>query len=48
MLMSSRLLLGLEVVEEDVALLRLFTPVLDDNARAVDNLSGVTLTVKLA
>lgn len=43
-----RLLLGLEVVEEDGALLRLLTPVLDDNARAVDDLAGVTLTVNLA
>jgi hypothetical protein len=43
-----RLLLGLEVVEEDGALLRLLTPVLDDDARAVDDLAGVTLTVNLA
>ena len=43
-----RLLLGLEVVEEDGALLRLLTPVLDDNARAVDDLTGVTLTINLA
>jgi hypothetical protein len=43
-----RLLLGLEVVEEDAALLRLLTPVLDDDARAVDDLAGVTLTVDLA
>jgi hypothetical protein len=43
-----RLLLGLEVVEEDGALLRLLTPVLDDDARAVDDLAGVTLTVDLA
>jgi hypothetical protein len=42
------LLLSLEVVEEDRALLGLLTPVLDDNARAVDDLAGVTLTVKLA
>jgi hypothetical protein len=42
------LLLGLEVVEEDGALLGLLTPVLDNDARAVDNLAGVTLTVKLA
>jgi hypothetical protein len=45
---ETRLLLGLEVVEEDAALLRLLTPVLDDNARAVDDLTGVTLTVDLA
>jgi hypothetical protein len=41
-------LLGLEVVEEDGALLGLFTPVLDDDARAVDDLAGVALTVDLA
>jgi hypothetical protein len=45
---ATRLLLSLEVVEEDGALLRLLTPVLDDNARAVDDLAGVTLTVDLA
>lgn len=43
---SKRLLLGLEVVEEDGSLLRLLTPVLDDNARAVDDLAGVTLTIQ--
>lgn len=43
-----RLLLGLEVVEKDAALLGLLTPVADDNARAVDDLAGVTLTVNLA
>lgn len=42
------LLAVLEVVEEDAALLGLFTPVLDDNARAVNDLAGVTLTIKLA
>lgn len=47
-LSATRLLLGLEVVEEDGALLRLLTPVLDDNARAVDDLAGVTLAVDLA
>lgn len=45
---ATRLLLGLEVVEEDGALLRLLTPVLDDNARAVDDLAGVALAVDLA
>jgi hypothetical protein len=45
---ETRLLLGLEVVEEDAALLRLLTPVLDDNARAVDDLAGVALTIDLA
>jgi hypothetical protein len=43
-----RLLLGLEVVEEDAALLGFLTPVTDDDARAVDDLAGVTLTVDLA
>lgn len=42
------LLLGLEVVEEDAALLGFLTPVLDDDARAVDDLAGVALTVELA
>ena len=45
---EARLLLGLEVVEEDVALLGLLTPVLDDDARAVDDLAGVALAVNLA
>jgi hypothetical protein len=45
---EARLLLGLEVVEEDAALLGLLTPVLDDDARAVDDLAGVTLAVDLA
>jgi hypothetical protein len=45
---TTRLLLGLEVVEEDAALLGLLTPVLDDDARAVDDLAGVTLAVNLA
>ena len=39
-------MLGLEVVEEDGALLRLLTPVLDNDARAVDNLARVALTVE--
>lgn len=43
-----RLLLGLEVVEQDGALLRLLTPVLDDDARAVDDLSCVAFAVDLA
>ena len=47
-LKATRLLLGLEVVEQDAALLGLLTPVLDDDARAVDDLAGVTLTVDLA
>lgn len=45
---SRRLLLGLEVVEQDAALLGLLTPVLDDDARAVDDLAGVALAVNLA
>jgi hypothetical protein len=47
-LLVKSLLAGLEVVEEDGALLRLFTPVLDNDARAVDNLASISLTVKLA
>ena len=43
-----RLLLGLEVVEQDGALLRLLTPVLDDDTRAVDDLASVALAVDLA
>jgi hypothetical protein len=46
--MKRVLLLSLEVVEEDGALLRILTPVLDDDARAVDNLAGVALAVNLA
>jgi len=42
------LLLGLEVVHEDVALSAVLTPVADDGARAVDNLAGVAITVNLA
>jgi len=40
------LLLGLEVVEKDRSLLRLLAPILDDNARAVDNLARVSLAVQ--
>lgn len=43
---NTRLLLGLEVVQEDGSLLRLLTPVLNDDARAVDDLAGVALTVE--
>jgi hypothetical protein len=46
--LKRRLLLGLEVVEEDAALLGLLTPVTDDDARAVDDLAGVAFTVDLA
>jgi hypothetical protein len=42
------LLLGLEVVEKDRSLLRLLTPILDDNARAVDNFASVALAVQHA
>jgi hypothetical protein len=45
---ATRLLLGLEVVEEDAALLGLLTPILDNDARAVDDLAGVALTIDLA
>lgn len=41
-----RLLLGLEIVEENGALLRLLAPVLNHDAGAVDDLTGVTLTVE--
>jgi hypothetical protein len=40
------LLLGLKVVEEDGALLWLLTPVLDDDAGAVDDLASVAFTVE--
>lgn len=40
------LLFGLEVVEKDRSLLRLLTPILDDNARAVDNFACVSLAVQ--
>jgi hypothetical protein len=46
--MAANLLLGLEVVEENRAFLGLFTPIAEDDARAVNNLAGVSLTVKLA
>jgi hypothetical protein len=46
--MSGRLLLGLEVVEKDAPLLGLLTPIANDDARAVDNLTRVTFTVNLA
>jgi hypothetical protein len=42
------LLLGLEVVEKDRALLRLLTPILDNNTGAVDNLAGVSFAIDLA
>lgn len=42
------LLGSLEVVQDDRTLLRLLTPVLNNDARAVDDLAGVTLTVQNA
>jgi hypothetical protein len=42
------LLLGLEVVEKDGALLGLLTPVTDHDARAVDDLASISFTIKLA
>jgi hypothetical protein len=42
------LLLGLEVVEKNGAFLGLFTPVLDDDARAVDDLASIAIAVDLA
>jgi hypothetical protein len=42
------LLASLEVVEEDGTFLRLLTPVLDNDARAVDDLAGVSFAVELA
>jgi hypothetical protein len=36
----------LEVVEEDVPLLALLTPVSDNDARAVNDFAGITLTVE--
>lgn len=44
----AHLLLGLEVVEEDAALLGLLAPVLNNDAGAVDDLAGVAFTVNLA
>lgn len=46
--MIRSLLLGLEVVEDDAALLGLLAPVLNNDAGAVDDLAGVALTVKNA
>lgn len=42
------LLASLEVVEEDGTFLGLLTPVLDNDARAVDDLAGVSFAVELA
>ncbi len=46
--MRKRLLLRLEVVEQDVALLRLLTPVTNDDAGTVDDFARVALSVELA
>ena len=43
---AARLLLGLEVVQDDGSLRRLLTPVLDHDAGAVDDLARVTLPVQ--
>lgn len=40
------LLLGLEVVEEDRSLRRLLTPILNNDARAVDNLARIAFPVQ--
>ena len=40
------LLLGLEVVEEDGAFLRLLAPVADDDAGAVDDFAGIAFAVE--
>lgn len=47
-LVEALLLLGGEVVEQDGALLGLLSPVLDDDAGAVDDLARVALAVDLA
>jgi hypothetical protein len=47
-LLAKSLLASLEVVEEDGTFLGLLTPVLDNDARAVDDLAGVSFTVELA
>lgn len=41
-------MLGLEVVQQNTSLLALLTPISNHNARAVDDLSGVSFTVKNA
>jgi len=42
------LLLGLEVVEQNATLLALLTPVADNDAGAVHDLTGVAFTINLA
>jgi len=41
-----RKLTGLEVLEENVPLLALLAPIPDDNARAIDDLSGFSFTIQ--
>ena len=43
---ATRLLLGLEIVEQDGALLALLAPVADDDAGAVDDFAGVAFAVE--
>ena len=40
------LLLSLEVIEEDTSLLALLAPILDHDARAIDNFSGIPFTIE--
>ena len=44
----TRLLLSLEVVEQNATFLALLTPVADDDAGAVHDLAGVAFTINLA
>ena len=46
--MDTPLLLGLEVVEQNRTLLRLLTPILDDDAAAIDDFPCVAFAVDLA
>lgn len=45
---ATGLLLSLEIVEQNGSLLRLLSPVLNDHARAIDDLSRVSFTIDLA
>lgn len=45
---SKALFIGLEIVEQDGALLTLLTPIPNDDARAVDDLASVAFTVESA
>jgi len=42
------LLLSLEVVQKNRSFLRLLAPILDNNARTINNLSGISITINLA